>query len=360
MPRILSDKLDLPLIGSAIALIVMSLLTLASGNSELLIKQVVWLVVAIGLMVGLPLLNLRAIMSYKWIIFGIYGGLVSLLFITYLVAPVIAGTRSWLVIGPLQLQPSEFMKAGLIILFSSFFAARHVSIAQIRTIGISFLYLLAPIILVLLQPDLGTALVLIGIWFGYLLMSGMPTKFIATAIIIFLVVGALGWQFGLADYQKDRIGALFTPNADQLGVNYSVSQSKIAIGSAGLFGKGFGQGTQVQLGFLPAAQTDFIFASFVEEWGFIGGTFLIGTFLFLLYRILKIGTRSVHNFVRFVAIGTALMLIIHFFINLGSTLGLLPVIGIGFPLVSYGGSNLLTIAVLIGILQGTAQKRVGY
>jgi len=360
MARIFADKLDIPLIIASLSLIGMSLLTLASGNAELFTRQLVWLVAAVLLMVGLPFLNLRAFFIYRWVILGIYLSLILLLIITYFVAPIIAGARSWLVIGPIQLQPSEFIKAGLIILFSSFFAVRHIAIARLGIITTSFIYLLIPTILVLLQPDLGTVLVLVGIWFGYLLVSGMPTRFIAAALILFIVVGALGWQFGLADYQKARIGALFTPSADQLGVNYSVAQSKIAIGSAGVFGKGFKQGTQVQLGFLPAAQTDFIFASFVEEWGLLGGFIMISTFIFLLYRILKIGTQSINNFARFIALGTAIMLFIHFVINLGSTLGLLPVIGIGFPLVSYGGSNLLTIAVLIGILQGTALKRGGY
>lgn len=354
------DRIDVPLVGASMALIGMSLLALASGNQELLLRQLVWLTVAFLLMIGLPYTNLRAILSYRWVILGIYIGLVSLLLLTYFVAPVIAGTQSWLVIGPVQIQPSEFMKAGLIILFSSFFAVRHISIARISVILTSLIYLLIPLALVLLQPDLGTGLVLMGIWFGYLLISGMPKKFLITAVGIALLVGALGWQFGLADYQKARISAIFNPEVDQLGINYGVSQSKIAIGSAGFFGKGFGQGTQVQLGFLPAAQTDFIFAAFVEEWGLIGGFVIVGTFLFLLYRILYIGNRSINNFTRFIALGTAIMLVIHFIINLGSTLGLLPVIGIGFPFVSYGGSNLLTISALIGILQGTAQKRVGF
>ena len=357
--RILA-KFDIGVMGAALILILSGLLVLASSNQEMFFRQLIWLVGALALMLGLPFLNLRAIFSYKWVIYGIYFSLLALLVITYFVAPTIHGARSWIILGPFQIQASEFMKAALIILMSSFFATRHVAIARIGIIIRSFIYLLVPTIIILLQPDLGTSLVLLGIWFGYLLISGMPMKFIAAGLVMVLILGALSWGFLLADYQKARIAALFQPSSDPLGINYSVAQSKIAIGSAGLFGKGFGGGTQVQLGFLPAAQTDFIFAAFVEEWGLIGGAVLITAFVLLVYRILRIGIRSENNFPRLIALGTVTMLIIHFVINMGSTLGLLPVIGIGLPLVSYGGSSLLTIAALIGIIQGVAEKRVGF
>src|SRR3989344_3216633 len=344
-------KVDWGLASSAIFLMVVGLITLASNpNSELLSRQLVWVFLALILIFGLPLINLKAIFNYRWLVLGIYFSVLSLLVLTYFFAPTIGGVRSWLQVGPVQVQASEFMKAALIILLSSFFALRHVAIAQPRVILISFLYFLIPTILVLLQPDLGTSLVLFGIWFGYLLVSELPLRYIAVALLIFVIIGALGWSFGFAPYQKDRIAALFSPEADPLGVNYSVLQSKIAIGSAGLFGKGFGQGSQVQLGFLPAAHTDFIFSSFVEEWGLLGGFLLIAVFLYLIYRILHLGLRSYNNFAKFVSLGVAITLFIHFSINLGSALGLLPVIGISLPFVSYGGSHLLTMAALIGII----------
>jgi rod shape determining protein RodA len=353
-------KLDWGILGPILFLITAGLLVLASSNTELFARQLIWLTAAFVLMFGLPFLNLRAIFSYKWVILGIYFFVLALLIITYFVAPTINGAKSWIVIGPLQIQASEFMKASLIILLSSFFATRHISIARLGIIVRSFLYSLVPIIIILFQPDLGTSLVLLGIWFGYLLVSGMPGKYILAGILIAVILGAVAWGFLLADYQKARISAIFQPNTDQLGVNYSVAQSKIAIGSAGLFGKGFGGGTQVQLGFLPAAETDFAFAAFVEEWGLVGGALVIGAFIFLIYRLLKIGLRSSSNFPRFIALGTVIMIFIHFVINLGSALGILPVVGIGLPFVSYGGSNLLTAAALVGIIQGVAEKRVGF
>lgn len=359
MNRAILAKFDWGLIGAVAVLIASGLLVLAASNQELFIRQLIWLTGAAALILGLPLLNLRAIFSYRWIIFGIYFFVLLLLVVTFFVAPTIHGTKSWIVIGPFQIQASEFMKAALIIFLSSFFATRHVAIARIGVIARSFIYFLIPTVIVLIQPDLGTSLVLLGIWLGYLLISGLPAKYIVTGLLIAVVLGAFAWGFLLADYQKARIGALFTPDADTLGINYSVAQSKIAIGSSGFFGKGFGRGTQVQLGFLPAAQTDFVFAAFVEEWGFLGGTVLISAFVFLVYRLIRIGLRSTNNFLRFIVLGTVTMIFIHFVVNLGSTLGLLPVIGIGLPFVSYGGSNLLTTAALIGIIQSVSEKRAG-
>jgi len=231
-------KLDWGMLGAIFVLIIAGLLVLASSDTELFFKQLIWLVAALLLMLGLPLVNLKALFSYRWFILGIYFFILLLLIITYFVAPTIHGARSWITFGSFQIQPSEFMKAALIILLSSFFATRHVAIARMKIIISSFLYFLVPATLVLLQPDLGSSLVLLGIWLGYLLISGIPKKYVLIGILILAVVGALSWSFLFADYQKARIIALFEPSEDPLGVNYSVAQSKIAIGSGGLFGMG--------------------------------------------------------------------------------------------------------------------------
>ncbi len=353
----LARKLDWRLIGISFFLFAIGLLTLASGDSDLFYRQLIWGVFAAILIFGLPAINIDRLLQHRWMVLGIYLFALLLLVITYFVAPVIHGTRSWIVLGDLQVQPSEFMKIALIVLLSSFFAVRHVVIAHLGIILTSFLYFLIPAVLILLQPDVGTVLVLFGIWFSYLLLSGLPWKHVLVAFLIFALLLVVAWNFGLlADHQKSRIIGLFNPGEDLLGINYSVAQSKIAIGSAGFLGKGFGQGTQVQMGFLPEAQTDFIFAAFVEEWGFLGGTILIAGFIYFLYRVLKIGIQSSNNFARFISLGVFAMLALHFVINMGSILGLLPVIGIGLPLISYGGSNLLTVAVLLGILQSVSKR----
>jgi len=344
------------LLGSVLFLIVAGLAVQASISSQLFVRQLVWVAIALIIIFALPRLNLRAAFSYRWVILGIYLGVLALLIFTYFVAPAVHGHRSWINFGSFQIQPSEFMKAALIVLFSRFFALRHVSIAHWGTIAVSFIYFVVPTVFVLLQPDTGTALVLFVIWFGYLLVSEIPWRHLIAFFLAFAVVGALAWNFGLANYQKERIRGLFNPSYEPLGINYNVIQAKIAVGSAGIFGKGFEQGTQVQLGFLPAAATDFAFSAFTEEWGLSGAILLITAFLLLIYRILRIGIAAEDNFSRFICIGTAIFILTHLIINFGSNLGVLPVIGIGLPLVSYGGSNLLTAAVLIGIIQNIAGR----
>ena len=351
------SKVDRPLLAAVFVLILAGGLALASSGGELFGRQLIWLIPSVLVLVFLPQANLKAILSYKWVIYGLYTLLLITLVITYFVAPTISGARSWIQFGGFQIQPSEFMKAVLILLLSNFFAVWHVAIARIKIILHSFIYFLIPAMLILMQPDLGTVLVFFGIWFGYLLLSEIKFKHLVVALFILVTIGAAGWNFTLADYQKARITALFSPEADPLGVNYSVIQSKIAIGSGGIYGKGFGQGTQAHLGFLPAAHTDFIFSTFVEEWGLVGGMLVLGAFIYLVLRLLFLGEQSNNNFSRFIALGTALMFMVHFTINLGSATGLLPVIGVGLPFVSYGGSNLLTASLLVGIVQGITDKR---
>lgn len=347
-------------LGSVGLLIACGLLNLLSVDTDLFWKQLIWVAAGSVMMLGLPLVNLKPLLSYRWAVLSVYLGAIFLLGAAYLFAPVIANTRSWLVFGGFQVQPSEFAKIALIILLSTYFASKHISIRRVGIVIASFVYFAIPAGLVLLQPDLGTALVLFAIWFGYLLVSEIPLRNLLFMFLIFAVVATLGWHFGLQGYQKERIIGLFNPEYDPLGVNYSVIQAKIAIGSAGIFGKGFGQGTQAQLGFLPAKENDFAFAAFTEEWGLLGAAFIIALFVFIVYRILMIGMGSDNNFSKFFALGSSIMLIAHFAINVGSNLGLFPVVGVSFPFFSYGGSNLLTASILVGIIQNTAKRRSGF
>lgn len=354
------SRFDWPLLAAVGFLTLAGLLNLFSVDQELFLKQIIWVLLAYGIIFTLPFLNLKPLFTYRWAILGIYLVSIFFLIITYAFAPTISNVRSWLVIGDFVIQPSEFAKIALIILLSSFFAAKHVAIKRVSIVIASFIYFVIPAGLIMLQPDLGTVLILFSIWFGYLLLSEIPVKNLLIMFLLFLMVATLAWGFGLQGYQKERIIGLFNPEYDPLGVNYSVNQAKIAIGSAGFFGKGFGQGTQSQLGFLPENGNDFAFASFIEEWGLLGGLALIAAFVFMIYRILRLGLVSDNNFSKLFALGIALMFISHFVINVGSNLGLLPVVGVAFPFLSYGGSNLLTSAILIGIIQNTARRRSGY
>jgi len=210
--------------------------------------------------------------------------------------------------------------------------------------------------LVAMQPDLGSGFILATIWFGFLLFAGLPLRRILLALLIFLVVGVYGWSNVLKDYQRERITNVFYPERNVLGLNYSVNQSKIAIGSAGFWGKGYGQGTQTQLGFLTEPASDFVLAAFIEEWGIAGGLLLLAAFVFLELWIIRVGLVADRNFETFVCIGVASMFAMQFLVNVGSTLGIMPVVGLTFPFVSYGGSSLVANFVLIAIVNSIRMR----
>ncbi len=344
-------NLDWKLNLAILFLMAASLVSLASTAPALFHKQLLWAGISILFFFLIIKFDWRPFINYRGVIFGLYLLAVLLLIITYFWAPTIRGTKGWIPFGLFQFQVSEFAKVVLIILFANFFSRKHIGIARLPILATSFIYFLIPGVLIALQPDFGSALVLFCLWFGFLLVSGIRWRHLIIALIIFLVLGIILWQNVLKDYQKERIAGLFFPGRDPLGINYSVIQSKIAIGSAGLFGKGFGQGTQGQLGFLPEAQTDFIFAAFIEEWGLLMGFLLIAIFVFLILRIIKIGLGADNNFNRFICLGTIILFSTQFILNVGSNLGLTPVVGITFPFLSYGGSSLLTNLILVGIIQ---------
>ncbi|MEK7192392.1 MAG: FtsW/RodA/SpoVE family cell cycle protein [Patescibacteria group bacterium] len=342
---------DWYLTAAVLFLVAASLVVLSSINTDLFWQQLIWILLGLSLFLIFSLIDWRPIINYRWMILAVYLFAIILLLITYFLAPSIRGTRSWLVAGPIQFQTSEIGKLALIILLAYFFASRHIGIARLGIIVKSFIYFLIPAVFVLSQPDLGTALILFFIWFGFLLVSGIRWRHLLIGFAILALTGLWGWNFFLKDYQKERIIAFTNPSYDPLGVNYSAIQAKIAIGSGGFWGKGFGQGTQVQLGFLPAASTDFIFASLVEEWGGLGGFLTLGAFTFLLLRIVAIGFNCHNNFSKLICLGAVIMFLCQFILNVGSNLGLSPVIGVTFPFLSYGGSSLLTNFMLIGIIQ---------
>jgi rod shape determining protein RodA len=234
---------------------------------------------------------------------------------------------------------------------AGFFSRRYLEAWLGKNIFKSLVITLLPVGLIAIQPDLGSAVILVAVWVGFLLLSGIHLKRLILGIFLALIGSLLLWNFYLKPYQKDRIKAFLFPETDPFGISYNVIQSKIAIGSAGLLGKGFKNGTQTQLKFLPEAKTDFIFAAFVEEWGILGGLVLIVAFLVLVSRIIFVGLRTRSNDFKFLSLGTAVVLLTQFFINLGSNLGLTPVAGIPLPFLSYGGSSLLTSGLLVGIIQ---------
>lgn len=354
----LFKRQDWVLNGALGFLLLASLVVLYSiSSAELFFQQIAWVLLSIILIFIFVYIDWRGLVSYRWIILAIYFGAIGLLVLTCFIAPPIRGVRSWLAFGPLRFQPSELMKVAMIILFSYYFAKRHIGIGRLSNIIRPFIYFLVPALLIFIQPDLGTVTVLFGIWLGFLLVSGLRMKHLVIGFLILIIVAAVGWSFVLQPYQKDRIVGLFQPNLDPLGVNYSTIQSKIAIGSGGFFGKGFGQGTQIQLGFLPEPGTDYIYSSLIEEWGLFGGILVLLAFGLLILRIIMIGLEADNNFYRLFCLGAVIMFLIQFTINAGSAVGVLPVIGITFPFLSYGGSSILINAIIIGIVQSAHAHR---
>ena len=337
-------------------LVAISLTALSSISKNLFLLQSLWAGLGLAVVIIFLIIDWRSFLNYRWLIPGLYVLSILLLILVYFKGTTVNQARSWIVFGPLSFQPVELAKISLILLFSKYFSRRHLSIARWKNILTSFVFFAVPAGFVALQPDLGSVLILFGIWFGFLLVSGLPWKRILVAIVVFVVVGIFIWTSVLKPYQKDRIVGTFYPEKNALSVNYSVNQAKIAIGSAGFFGKGYGQGPQTQLGFLTEPESDFILAALIEEWGYFVGFLTIACFIFLIFRILKVAAIADQNFEKFICLGSALAFTWQFFLNVGSTLGLSPVIGVTFPFLSYGGSSLLTSFFLLAIINAIVRK----
>lgn len=353
-----ADKLSL---GAVLLLVTISCITLASFSYRDtpqfgdFYKQLAWFGIGLCAMLFVASVDYRAFLNYSGLVLTLYVIGIALVCLPY-VFPAIRGAHAWITLGPLQFQPVEFMKIALILLFSKFFSRRHVEIARARNLIVSFLYLAIPAVIVAKQPDLGSALILAGLWVSFVLLSGIRPKHFVVLLIVCITGASLMWVGFLKEYQKERIISFMYPAYDPLGANYNINQSKIAIGSGGFMGKGIGNGSQVQYGFLPEAKTDFIFAGFVEEWGLLGAAFLIGIFGLLVWRILVIANRMTHNFAKLFCYGSAAMFMIQFVLNVGANIGVVPITGVTFPFFSYGGSSILMNMVAVGIVQGMAVR----
>ncbi len=342
---------DWALMGALLVLASASLLTLASSGGVFFGRQIVWFILSfLAIFVGSQI-DWRLLVSRQWFRSGLYFFSIALLVVAYLQPHEVRGTKSWIVVGSFQFEPEELVKIALLFVLAYFFSKKHVAAWQARNLFLSLAYTLLPTLLIILQPNFGSAVLVASIWVGFVLLSGIHTRRLIAGLLILCVIGALLWTFVFKEYQKERIMTFLIPERDPLGASYNVIQSKIAIGSAGFWGKGFGRGTQARLGFLPASQNDFLFAAFVEEWGMVGAAVLIGSILFLIYRLVRIARRARDNFARLMALGGGVFFFVHFLINVGSNVGLLPVTGITLPFFSYGGSNLLTTGILLGIME---------
>lgn len=313
-------------------------------------KQVIFFAIGLTLMFSLSFFDYRILRNNPYLILIFYFLCLIMLAGLYLFAPVIRGTRGWYRFGFFTLDPTEPTKIVLIILLAKYFSMRHVEMYKFRHILISGFYLFFPAVLTFIKPDLGGTLILVLIWLGILMVSGIKINHFLILLLCFISLSVFSWHFLLLDYQKERIISFVLPD-NILGGAWSQTQTKISIGSGEIFGKGISQDWQVQYGFLPEPHTDFIFSVIAEEWGLIGVIIFFALYSIIIWRILKIAIQSQSNFPRLFSVGFAIVLITQFAINIGMNLAFLPVVGIYLPFVSYGGSGLIANYLSLGILQ---------
>lgn len=319
-------------------------------------KQVAFLVVGFTCMILISFSDYRILRNNSYLILILYFLCLLLLAGLHFFAPSIRGTRGWYRIGFLSFDPLEPTKIVLIALLAKYFSMRHIQMYRFRHIVVSGLYVLFAVALVFIKPDLGGSIVLLLIWIGILMVSGIKLKHFLILLICFMLLSGFMWQFLLKDYQKQRVISFIFPY-DVLGGSWSQTQTKIAIGSGRFFGQGIGKDSQVQYGFLPEPHTDFIFSAIGQEWGMFGIFVLFLLYVIFIWRILKLAILAQTNFPRLFAVGFAISLIAQFVINIGMNLSLLPVVGIYLPFISYGGSGLIGNFISLGILQSIRARR---
>lgn len=363
-------KIDWFLAGAVIVLCALGMLELwgieagaksslpAGGAGNFFIKQLIFFSLGLALMFLISLIDGRMFRNSS-LLLTFYFICAVLLALVLVLGHKTRGMIGAFKLGELNFAPVEVAKLVLIFVLAKYFSGRHVEVYRVRHIIASGLYMLLPVGFVLLQPDLGSAIILMAVWLGIVLLSGMKQRHLMIVLATGAIVCALAWVFALKPYQKERILTIINPNRDPLGYSYNVIQSKIAIGSGAFLGKGLGQGLQGQLNFLPEKHTDFIFALFAEEWGFLGVLFLFAAYGVLFWRLFRLILLSGNNFFRLFIAGYAVMTFTHLLINVGMNLGVMPVTGISLPFLSYGGNNLLMNFIALGIIQNIATQTSG-
>ena len=340
------------LAGSALFLALVSLVLLGTGTegrltSEFFVRQVV----SLGIAVLVFLLASRTHYTFARTLAPLsYVLLVGLLFVV-LQSQAIRGAASWLVFGTLRLQPAELAKVVLVLVLAKVLSERRRERLDARVLLLTMIYVGIPIGLVLVQPDVGTAVLLTLLWLGMVAIAGLNRRQAAVLLFLALLGSMLGWSLLFHDYQKERLRVFFQPGMDPLGAGYTVLQSVTAFGSGGWGGRGLGYGPQSRLKFLPEHHTDFIFARIGEELGFVGVLGVLTLYGFMLLRMLRAAVRTSDPFGRTLAVGAFLTLLVGVFVNAGMNIGLLPVTGVPLPFISYGGSSLVTMFLLLGLVE---------
>ncbi|MDE2179835.1 MAG: rod shape-determining protein RodA [candidate division NC10 bacterium] len=363
-PRRVLLTFDWRLFASAAGLAALSVLIIysTSGMHASLFRRSLYLKQATWAVTGIVAMTLLCTLPYRttWrLAYPIYGVLLAALVLVTLIGRTGLGAQRWLSIGPFAFQPSEFMKLSLIILLARYFEDRKEALHEPRIFILPILLTLLPTAIVLRQPDLGTAIMLLLIAASILVVMGLKIRYLVLLGAIGSTVAPVLWHF-LHDYQKNRILVFINPDMDPMGVGYHVAQSKIAVGSGGLIGKGWMAATQSQLNFLPANHTDFVFAGLAEQWGFIGSLGLLAVYAYLLSRGLRLARDAHDLFTMVTSFGVVTMIAWQVVINIGMVTGIMPVVGIPLPLLSYGGSAMLMNMLAVGLLLNIQKHRYLY
>ena len=351
-------EIDLPLFATVVAISLFSILNMfgIDGFGPFFTKQIIFVAVGFGVMVLFSFFNYRYLKNYSFPVLLLYFLSIFLLLLTFYSRSV-RGVNAWIVLGQFTFEPAELAKLMLIVLMAKYYSQRHIHINQFKHVLIPGIYYGIPVLIILAQPDLGSAIIFSLIWISILAAVGISKRHFFLLMILAVIISYGSWMFVLKPYQKDRLLTFVNPSNDPRGSGYNLIQSKIAIGSGFWFGNGLGKGSQSTLGFLPESHNDFIFAATAEQFGFAGVSLVMALILFMVYRILGIGRAVVSNFSKIFAIGMAVFILSHALVGASVNIGLMPVTGIPFPFLSYGGSYLISIMSGLGILQSI--KRYG-
>jgi len=352
------NKLDRVLLLSVVAILAIGLVVLYSASKEygrqnIILRQIFWVFFGTVLMLAATRVDYRRFASISYLLYGVN---ILLLVLVLFFGKAAGGSHRWLSFGAFNVQPSELAKITLVLALSAYMSRRKADVTKISFSLIALLIALPAFALILIEPDLGTALLLLPITAMMLFVAGARIKHLIGLTFLGISSLPIFWHF-LKDYQKQRIFVFVNPNTDPLGSGYTVIQSKIAVGSGGLFGKGWLGGTQNQLNFLPERHTDFIFSVVGEEWGFLGALILLLFYALIIYRGIKIIETNSDTYGKFIAAGFVSLFFFQLVINIGMTIGFLPVVGLTLPLISYGGSSLAAMLVCIGLLLNVGMRR---
>jgi rod shape determining protein RodA len=336
-----------------VGLVILYGTSVSGGTMQIFWRQLLFVVIGVVAYFFFALYDYHNLTKVnRWM----YIGTLALLIFVLVFAREIKGSNRWIDLGFFQLQPAELAKLVVVLGLSRWMYLKRGQINSWTNIFTTLLYAGIPTALIMQQPDLGSSIIVLGVWAGILLISPMNKKYIVGLLLVAVLASGLAWKFTLHDYQKRRVEVFLNPSLDPRGQGYNVRQAIIAVGSGQLVGKGLGQGLQGQLNFLPERQTDFIFASASEEIGFIGCISLLGLYYFLFIRLIKIMRFAKDDLAFYIVGGVLFMLFGQVVINIGMNIGVLPVTGIPLPFLSYGGSSLLVILIALGIVQNIARQ----